>query len=255
MFRLAVVACLAGAAWAQAPGETIPPGVDEALRARMREFYHYFEVDQPRKAEKLIAEDSQDFFYSHNKPHYLSTEIQSISYSDHFTRARALVLCEQFIMQPGFAGKAMKVPTSSTWKLVDGQWYWYVDPEDLHRTPFGVMTDRGPAAGAGTKPGLPDSIPTTPDFALNLVKVEPASLQLKPGGEAQVTIRNTARGPYNLRIEEKPAGIEATLSRDLLLAGEKATLTVKAAAGAKPGRIALRVVQSNELIPIAISLP
>jgi hypothetical protein len=253
MLRFAAIALFTTLAWAQAPDEKVPPAVDEALRARMKEFYHYFEVDQPRKAEKLIAEDSQDYFYNHNKPHYLSTEIQSIAYSDHFTKARAITLCEQYVMQPGFAGRPMKIPTGSTWKLVDGQWFWYADPEDERRTPFGAMPVRG--AGGTERPGkLPDAIPTTPDFAMNLVKVDPASLQVKAGGEAQLTIHNTARGLYNLRIEEKPAGVEATLDRDLLMAGEKTVLKVKARTGAKSGAIALRVVQSGELLEIRVAV-
>lgn len=254
MFRFAAIALFAALAWGQTPAtpsEKPPAEVDEALRARMKEFYHYFETQEYRKAEKLIAEESQDFFYNHNKPHYLSTEIQSIQYSDHFTRATAVVLCEQYVMMPGFAGKPLKVPTTSTWKIVDGQWFWYVDPAELRRTPFGTIPEK---PGAPAAPGSLPSIPTTVDFAMNLVKADTRSVQLKAGGSAQVTITNTARGPMNLAVEQKPAGIEATLDHDQLQAGEKAVLTVKAGENAKGGTVAVRVRQTSELIPIAVTI-
>jgi hypothetical protein len=256
MFRFAAILMMTVCAWAQAPspgGEKPPAAVDEALRARIKEFYHYFETQEFRKAEKLVAEESQDFFYNHNKPTYLSTEIQSITYSDHFTRAKAITLCEQYMMFPGFAARPMKVPTTSTWKIVDGQWFWYVDQEERGKTPFGVMKDTAGAPGAA--PGsLPASIPTTPDFAMNFVKAETKSVTLKPGGSVQVSIANTARGLMNIAVEDQPAGVEAKLDRTQLLAGEKAVLSIKADTKAKPGTIAIRVRQTSELIPIAVAI-
>ena len=51
-------------------------------------------------------------------------------------------------MLPGFMGKPMKVPVPSTWKLVDGTWYWYVDPESLRMTPFGKLNPGSPGESA-----------------------------------------------------------------------------------------------------------
>ena len=89
---------------------------------------------------------------------------------------------------------------------------------------------------------------------MNLIKLSTDSLALKPDGEGEITITNTARGPYNLAVEEKPAGVEATLERTLLLGGEKTVLKVKAGEGAKSGAISLRVVQSSEVLRIEISV-
>ena len=255
MFRLAAIALVMGVAWAQAPAqkaeEKPPADVDAALRARIQEFYRYFETQEYRKAEKLIAEDSQDFFYNHNKPHYLSTSIQSIQYADHFTRATVVILAEQFIMMPGFAGKPMKVPTTSTWKIVDGQWFWAVDPVESRRTPFGVIPERSSApSGAGSLP----QIPTTADFALNLVKVESKSLELKPGSSSQVTFSNTARGIMNLSVQDLPEGVEATFDRPQLNIGSKALLTVVTGKNAKSGTIAIKVMPTNEMIAIKLTV-
>ena len=253
MFRYAAIALMVTVGWAQEPAEKPPAGVDEALRARIEQFYHYFETQEFRKAEKFVAEDSQDFFYNHNKPHYLSTSIQSIKYFDHFTRATAIVLAEQFIMMPGFAGKPMKVPTTSTWKIVDGQWMWFVDPIESRRTPFGLIPEKpnAPSAGAAS---LPASIPTTPDFALNMVKPDQKSLEMKPGTSATVTFTNTARGVMMLSVREVADGIEATFDRTQLNADEKAVLTVKAEKGAHGGTVSIQVMPTAEMIAVPVTV-
>ena len=59
-------------------------------------------------------------------------------------------MCEQYVLIPGFADKPLKVPTPSTWKLVDGKWFWYVDAQAVRKTPFGEVK---PGTGKVTMPG------------------------------------------------------------------------------------------------------
>src|ERR1035437_3723409 len=128
MHRFALFALIAASAFAQ-PNEPFKPkppaDVDAALRARLQEFFDLHVKGQPRKAEELVAEDTKDFFYGRNKPKYISCEISRIDYSENFTKANAMMLCDQYIMVPGFSDHPMKVPTPSTWKLENGKWYWY----------------------------------------------------------------------------------------------------------------------------------
>ncbi len=226
-----------------------PADVDQALRARITEFYQDHVDGKFRQAEALVAEDTKDFFYTGNKPKYLSFEIRRIDYSEGYTRAKATVLCEQYVMMPGFTDKPLKVPTPSTWKLVDGQWYWYVDPETLRETPFGKMT-----AGAGKGPGAKVKIPTPDDmkFIFSQVKTDKTSVTLKPGASEQVTISNTAQGLMTISILGGPAGIDVKLDRMDLKPGESAVLTLQAGAGAKAGILSVRVEQTNQVIPIQI---
>src|SRR5689334_610887 len=93
-----------------------PAEVDQALRARIAEFYQYHVDQKFRQAEAIVAEDTKEFFYSHKKPHYLSFEIVRIDYSKDFTTAKATMLTEQIIMAPGFLGTPLKIPSPSTWK-------------------------------------------------------------------------------------------------------------------------------------------
>src|SRR5271157_484849 len=143
MLRFFLLTLFATGSFAQNAGDLFnkpPADVDQALRGRIAEFYDLHVKGEFRKAEALVADDTKDIYYSSNKTKYVSFEIGRIDYSDNFTRAKATVLCEQYIMLPGFMGKPMKVPIPSNWKQVDGAWYWYVDPESLRVTPFGKMT-------------------------------------------------------------------------------------------------------------------
>src|SRR5262252_4422911 len=112
MFRSIALCVCAASCLAQSPADLFnrpPADVDKALRVRITEFYQDHVDGKFRQAEALVAEDTKDFFYSANKPKYLSFEIQRIDYSDGFTRAKATVLCEQYVLMPGFTDKPLKV--------------------------------------------------------------------------------------------------------------------------------------------------
>src|SRR5579871_5582628 len=98
MLRFCLLAILPLALAAQDPAELFnkpPAAVDQALRARITEFFELHVKGDFRKAEALVAEDTKDFFYNGNKPRYLSFEISKIKYNEDFTKAEATVLCEQ----------------------------------------------------------------------------------------------------------------------------------------------------------------
>jgi hypothetical protein len=227
-----------------------PADVDRALRSRINEFYQDHVEAKFRQADALVAEDTKDFYFASNKPKYLSFEIQRIDYSEGFTRAKATILCEQYVMMPGFADKPLKVPTPSSWKLVDGQWYWYVDQTALRQSPFGLMTP-----GPGGQSGLP-AVPNgkAMAFIYTQVKADKSVVSLKPGGEEQVTLTNGAQGTVTIDLTGSLPGVDVKLDRMNIAAGEKAILTVHAGSGAKPGVLSLRVEQTNQVIPIQVKI-
>ena len=246
---------LGAAAFAQNPADLFnkpPAKLDKELRARIDEFYQDHIKQQFRKADSLVAADTKEFFYVQNKPAYLSCETSRIDYSEKFTRAKATVLCEQYVMLPGFADKPMKVPIPSTWKLEKGKWYWYVDREALRQTPFGKMT-----AGAGTSKGtgLPAVLPDNADFVLTLVKADKETVELKAGMSEKVTISNSAPGNMDLTIVGRIPGIEATLDHTQLKVGDRAILTLKASDKPQPGLVSIRVEQTGLVIPIQVMVP
>jgi hypothetical protein len=254
MLRTTLLALFAACLFAQAddPFNRPPADVDEALRARVHEFYQLHVKGDFRHAEALVAEDTKDFYYTHNKPQYLSAEISRIQYSEKFTKAKVTVLCEQFVMMPGFADKPLKVPTPSTWKLVDGKWFWYVDPDAIRDSPFGKMT-AGPTPAKGGAPALP-AIPDNADFLFTQVQLDKHSVTLKTGETETVTVANGAPGVMNISLSAMLPGVEGKLDRTSLKPGERATVTLRAAGAAKPGVINVVVEQTGQFLPIQVNV-
>ena len=254
MFRFTLPALFTACLFAQAgdPFNRPPADVDEALRARIHEFYQFHVKGDFRHAEALVAEDTKDFYYSHNKPQYLSAEISRIDYSDHFTKAKATVLCEQYVMMPGFNDKPLKVPIPSTWKLVDGKWYWYVDPEALRDSPFGKMT-AGQTPSKGGAPALP-VIPDNADFLLTQVKLDKNTVTLIAGETETVAISNGAPGVMNISLSAMLPGVEGKLDHTSLKSGDRATLTLRTTGNAKPGVINVMVEQTGQFLPIQVNV-
>ena len=157
MLRSALVLLCAAACPAQTPKVTAKPpaGVDEALRARVQEFFQYHVTGEFRKAEALVAEDTKELFYNRNKPRYLQfVEIARIDYAENFTKATATVVVVSPEMIPGFAGGPPTIPIPSTWKIENGRWCWYLEPEAFLRTPFGSFPIATMKGGASISPGM-----------------------------------------------------------------------------------------------------
>jgi hypothetical protein len=253
-----VASCLS----AQAPADLFqkaPPAVDEALRARITKFFQLHVDAKFRQAEALVAEDSKDFFYSANKPKYLGFEIKNIVYTDDFTKAKAVVVAQMVVMAPGFLDKPVPVPIPSRWKLENGDWFWYIDQDELNTTPFGKMKAGDKASGNGTGASLP-AIPGPEEAARMLagVKAEPeeAELKVKKPGTAEFTIVNTMPGNVTLALDELHfPGFTAALDTTELAPGAKAHVTVEW----KPGYYAakflearVRVSPTNQLLRLKV---
>ena len=251
---MALLVC-ASACFAQSPEDLFnkpPADVDQALRARITEFFQDHVEGKFREAEALVAEDSKDFYYNSSKTKYLSFQIVRIAYSENFTRAKATMLCEQYFLIPGFEHKPMKAPLPSTWKVVNGQWYWYVDQDALLQTPFGKMKP-GPGGQAGASPPSIQSLDDVKKFIFSQVKADKQAVTVKADQPETVTITNGANGAISLTLMAVPSGIEAKLDRASLAAGEKAILTVRAGDKPHSGVLSIRVDQTNQMIPIQVA--
>jgi hypothetical protein len=233
-----------------------PAEVDQALRARITQFYQYLVDGKYRQAEALVAEDTKDLFYDNAKPKYQSFEIQHIEFWDNYTHANVTVQVQQVVFMPEIGNMNLKLGANSTWKVEDGQWYWYVDPHAPVATPWGKA--QMPTAAPGAAPAPPPfKMPTLEEALRNLqsqVKADKQSLTLKPGEPQQVTITNSAPGLINISLYSSTPGVEVKIDRSQLKAGEKATLTFRASGAARPGTVNIQVDQTNQIIPIQVSI-
>ena len=206
-----------------------PPAIDEALRDRISKFFQLQVDGKPRQAEQYVAEDSKDYYYEMQKPRYLSYEIRSISYSDEFTKAKAMIAVEMIINIPQFQNKPMKIPFMTLWKVVDGQWFWYVQPEASLITPFGKMNP-GPGKPGEAQAGGPPDMSKTPDI-LSLwkqVSADKQGVQLKAheASSDRVTISSQLAGTVSLQFQPPDVpGLVVKLDRTELKAGEKTVLS------------------------------
>ncbi|MCS7314166.1 MAG: hypothetical protein RMI94_08100 [Bryobacterales bacterium] len=226
------VAATLGAQTAAELFEKAPPEVDQALRERIRFFYQCHVEGKFRQADQVVAEDSKDAFFAAEKTRYRGFEIVRIVYSDNFTRARAVVAEDTDFMAPGFGKIPVKAPMTTLWKLENGQWWWYVDPNAGKVTPFGPMRKgEGGSSGfsfGGPAPSLP--LPSTPQEALKVlgkVTVDKTDVRLSSyePASAEVTVRNQMPGLVKLRLEYNALpGFEARLERQQLGSNETTRL-------------------------------
>jgi hypothetical protein len=278
MRKTAVVGIvLAGAllAWGQNPAELFekaPPDIDEALRARINKFYQYHVEGKFRAADALVAEDSKDVFFGADKQRCRSFAIAKITYSDNFTRASAMVICDTEMMMPPVGLIPIKMPIRSLWKVENGEWYWYVEPAppgSKLNSMFGVPGPAAPpsnAAGAPSAPPAPGPpITFTPLLDLetlqNAVRADRTSVTFAAGNNGTERIRLSNRLPGGVRLELRPPklpGFELSLDKDNLEKGESATLSItySAAADSKPGAAVLvvAVTPAEQEIPIRIEV-
>jgi hypothetical protein len=230
-----------------------PAAVDKALRERVSEFFQDHVTGEYRKAEAIVAEDTKDYFYDHDKPKYLGFEIQKIKYNEDFTKAEVTVICDQYMNLPipGFQGKRMKLPTPSYWKLENGQWYWYIDKEKLYDSPFGHMHP-GPEA----KDGAPGQIqvPETAQQFFAKLTTDKDKVQLKPGAVEHVIVDNGTTNFITLEVINHAHGIRASLEQSALKPGDKTTLSITALDEAQSGMLNLRILPFGPDLPIQITV-
>ena len=257
-FRIAIGALLAAACFAQtAPAEALKPpaDVDQALRARINEFYGLLLKKEFRKAEVLIADDTKDYYYGIGKPDFTKYELLEIHYTDNFTRAIAITQCAQKVEQPGFPLGEWNLKIPSLWKYENGNWYWYVN-QDVVVTPVGIVQKAEASKGAAVSGpaiagGIPKEFAKTPDFAMGKVAADKKTVTLEGDQAEKVTIVNGSAGQIRLSMP-KQLGLDLQLAPAALSAGEKAVLTLRAIKGSVSGVVGVEIIPTGEILAIQV---
>ena len=265
MYRIALFAILGAAAFAQTdapPAEKPPEGLEQAVRTRVTEFYTMMLNGQYRKAENWIAEDTKDYYYGGSKPEIHKYEVLTIEFSDHFTKAKALTRCMEPVVLAGFPPAEMTVTIPSLWKIENGNWYLYEDPDKISnpsglRSKIQAVVDGAAANSPGAHPALPampKEMPTDPSFALGKIQVDKKQVEVAPGEVEKVAITNASDGPVTLELGYPLRGIDAKLDRTEVAKGEKAILTLTAGKDPGAGPYYLRVMPTGEAIRIQVQI-
>lgn len=240
--------------------EKAPPEVDQALRERIRFFYQCHVDGKFRQADQVVAEDSKDAFFAAEKTRFRGFEIVRIVYSDNFTRARAVVAVDTDFAAPGLGKIPVKAPLTTLWKLENGQWWWYVDPNAGKSTPFGPMRA---GSGESSPSPFPFRIPSRPEDALGVlgkVTVDRTEVRLSSyePASAAITVTNQMPGQVQLRLDYNGfPGFEARLEREELKANETTRLLLKVEPRDKAPKptltVNLRVEPLSQVIPIQVT--
>lgn len=231
-----------------------PPAVEEALRARVTAFFEAQTAGKYRQADNYVAEDSKDAYYGAEKPSCKAWKVERFTWEEDYTKARALITCDTSMMT--FAGPlAVKMPLTTHWKLVDGQWFWYLPPKPaVWKTPFGEFRP-GPDPKGQPAASLPSKLPTLEEI-ISKLKLNRNQVAFTRGRESreEVLFTNSSPGPVNLSIDPDPvAGVKATVEKKDLNGGETTKVIFTYTPG--PTKPPDEVTVGLRVDPFALSMP
>jgi hypothetical protein len=175
------------------PSESAPPEVDQALRARVTQFYSANISGKWRDAFQVVADDMQNEYLAASKDTYDRCDTIKITYGDNFTKATVRENCHGEYRWHNTHIPAT-IPLTSTWKLVDGQWFWY------YLKPTEVMTPWGLSAIPPDDPKAPGS--SGVNTKIETVLKDPASMAKEILGQIKVDKKEIHLLGYETSREE-----------------------------------------------------
>jgi hypothetical protein len=93
---------------------------EQALRARVEEYYSLLQQARWSEAEAYVAQDSRETFRNLSKKPFLSFRVKSFDIESEKARATAVVEV-QVVAMP--SPQPIWIPQSTHWRLVEGAWY------------------------------------------------------------------------------------------------------------------------------------
>jgi hypothetical protein len=217
-------------------GQDEPPAeVHKALRARVTEFFGYHTTGEFRKAMAYVAEESQDEYFGALKTKYESFKIDSISYSDNFTKARVnLTVTEKKRLSPRFPEIMFTETPSTLWKLENGNWFYVIEHTSNWVLPFGPSDPqaienarKGKVQDAGITQDRIDQLGTKILGQASVDKNE-VVLNVAKAGSDQVVFKNAQPGWVKVALApaKLPEGMTATLDKTDVEANGQALLKI-----------------------------
>jgi hypothetical protein len=230
---------------ADAPAET-----DQALRARVNEFYGFLVEHKSRAAEALVAEDTKDLYYDSQKPEVEKFQIEKIAWGPSFQTAEVIIEARVRVMFPGLGPQTVSSKVPSLWKLENGKWCWYIDKSRLADSPFGQFHSSG--GGSGQLPAHPA---ITPEMLKAAVKPDrnQIAVDLTDGKTTIITLTNSLPGPVQIQAP-KVTGMAIDVAKPSLASGESTKVSFKCENpdGPHPPVVNFTVLPTNQQIPIQL---
>lgn len=224
--------------------EKAPPAIDQALRDQVTKFHQLQAEGKFRAAEQMVDEESKDTYYESDKRRCRSFEIARIQYSENFSRASVVLICETEMLLPPRGLTTVKMPGTSNWKFNGGKWLWYV--VKTGNSAFGEMKP-----GEGGAPGL--TIPKGPDArdVMELVRLDRTKAVFSPtvADRQEVVVMSEAPGEIRLVVAPlRGADLKASVDRETLRGASSAKLILDYT----PSKEAPRTAGSTEDIVIRV---
>jgi hypothetical protein len=216
--------------------QTAPPAeVDQALRARVTEFFQDFVEAKFLAAMDLVASDTKEAYFAAGKTPLKAFQMRDVKYSSDFTKA-TVNLAVKRIWSIQTQQIVVDVDMPTTWKIENGKWVWYQElAPDAWVTPMGPSNVELITRKAdGTISGMPQKLTQeTVDAAakkiLQQTGVDKPEIVLpadKPSTE-RVVFHNGAPGSIHLDLYPPPLpGLSAKLEKADLNFGEDTVLNV-----------------------------
>jgi hypothetical protein len=242
---MGLAALVSACALAQESGKAFqkaPPGVEEALKARVMQFFDMQQEGKFRQAESMVCEDTKDFYYNMDKQRHKGSQFVKLFFEDGYKQAKAQVNLDIDLNTMNGAFPA-KFPMMSYWRVENANWCYFIPKQnqDFYPTPFGLMK-RDPNAPRGSSPPAAPMV----DVAKLKASVKPSKTELDlPAfreSSHQVELQNTLPGQVELSFSAPPLeGLKVTLDKPLLQPGETAIL-----------RFEYKPVSRNPLPPVTV---
>lgn len=189
-----------------------PAAVDQALRARVTQFYSANVTGKWRDAFQVVADDMQNEYLAAPKDTFNRCETTKITYSENFTKATVLETCHGEYRWHN-SRIPTTVPLTSTWKYTDGQWYWYyIKPTEV-MTPWGVSRP-GPentaSPGASAVSSSVVAVMQNPGLLakeiLSKINVDKSEMRLLgyENSKDELHVSNAMPGTISFSIESSP---------------------------------------------------
>ncbi len=189
-----------------------------------------------RQAEALVADESKDDYYNAHKPKIEGFKISKVEFLDGGKRARVITLTKTTVTFAGAPTQQFEIPALSSWKLIDGKWYWYMDRDLLKQTPFGTAKEGEKSNGTPPAFSMPGSAPSIEKLQQG-VQISRNIVDLEPGGPAQtVTLINNLPGVAVVKLGYRTVPIPGLVVEPQTVTingNSKAELKLRAEKGAK----------------------